>query len=113
MRQPLSPPALRKASFAGPRRRRTPLWCATAVVVLLAALTGCSSQDAICGGGEYPVHTVGSTGSACVDDDQPPPKGYTRYPEGKVPRHVGDEWDQYWQTHTVDEKGRIIQVPKS
>ncbi|MFF5567547.1 SCO0607 family lipoprotein [Streptomyces sp. NPDC012623] len=77
----------------------------------VAALAGCSTEDAICGGGEYGVMTVGSTGKACVPKGEEPPKGYVRYPEGKVPQHVDDKWDIYWQTHTVDEKGDIIEAP--
>ncbi|BET45611.1 lipoprotein [Kitasatospora aureofaciens] len=76
-----------------------------------AVLTGCSMEEASCGGGEYPVMTIGDTGSACVPNGEEPPKGYTRYPEGKVPEHVGDEWDTYWQTHTVDEHGKVVEVP--
>lgn len=79
--------------------------------VAVAVLTGCSSEDASCGGGEYPVMSVGSTGSACVSNGVEPPKGYVRYPEGKVPQHVGDKWDTYWSTHTVDENGKIIKAP--
>lgn len=79
--------------------------------VTLAMLTGCSTEDASCGGGEYPVMTVGGTGSACVSNGDEPPKGYVRYPEGKVPRHVGDKWDTYWSTHTIDENGKIIKAP--
>ncbi|MEV6182407.1 hypothetical protein [Streptomyces sp. NPDC052015] len=75
-------------------------------------LTGCSIEEASCGGGEYPVLAVGSTGSACVPDGEQPPAGYARYPEGKVPEHVGDKWDEYWSTHTLDEKGDIIEVPE-
>ncbi|MFE0455870.1 SCO0607 family lipoprotein [Streptomyces sp. NPDC058914] len=75
-------------------------------------LTGCSIEEASCGGGEYPVLAVGSTGSACVPDGEQPPAGYARYPEGKVPEHVGDKWDEYWSTHTLDEKGNIIEVPE-
>ncbi|MFE7352244.1 SCO0607 family lipoprotein [Streptomyces sp. NPDC057543] len=81
----------------------------SATAALLTA--GCSLQDATCGGGEYPVMTVGSTGSACVPNGEDPPKGYVRYPKGKVPEHVGDKWDTYWETHSVDENGRIIDVP--
>jgi hypothetical protein len=82
----------------------------TAAVV---ALTGCSLsfQDDICSNGEYPVLTVNGTGSACVTDDEKPPAGYTRYPEGKVPQQVDDEWDVYWRTHTVDKDGNIIDAP--
>ncbi|MCA1224109.1 SCO0607 family lipoprotein [Streptomyces sp. 8L] len=75
------------------------------------ALWGCAN-DAICGGGEYPVLNVGSTGSACVSDGHEPPRGYTRYPEGKVPRHVDDRWDVYWRSHTVDSGGKIVKAPK-
>ncbi|MFE3824685.1 SCO0607 family lipoprotein [Streptomyces sp. NPDC059092] len=95
-------------------RRRRPTRSVAGLVLAcaaVAALTGCSMEDATCGGGEYPVMTVGSTGSACVPEDEDPPKGYVRYPEGKVPEHVGDKWDVYWQTHTVDESGKIIEVP--
>ncbi|MFF0744879.1 SCO0607 family lipoprotein [Streptomyces sp. NPDC004111] len=92
-------------------RVRTPLWAAGAAALVLAA-TGCSMQDAICGGGEYPVLNIGSTGSACVKDGEDPPQGYTRYPEGKVPQHVDDEWAVYWQTHTVDKNGKIVDAPK-
>ncbi|MCX5206408.1 hypothetical protein OG897_33995 [Streptomyces sp. NBC_00237] len=74
------------------------------------ALGGCA-QDAICGGGEYPVLNVGSTGRACAPDGEEPPKGYVRFPEGKVPERVGDEWDEYWQTHTVDTDGKIVTAP--
>ncbi|MET7457930.1 hypothetical protein ABZT03_39990 [Streptomyces sp. NPDC005574] len=79
--------------------------------VTAALLTGCSAQDSVCGGGEYPVLSVGGTGSACVSDGEQPPKGYVRYPKGKVPREVGDKWDTYWGTHTIDEKGAVVEVP--
>ncbi|WP_155056815.1 SCO0607 family lipoprotein [Streptomyces blattellae] len=82
--------------------------------ITVVALTGCSGlslQDAICSDGEYPVMTVGGTGSACVKDSEKTPEGYTRYPEGKVPQQVDDEWDVYWRTHTVDEKGGIVAAP--
>ncbi|MEV7086207.1 hypothetical protein AB0O07_09965 [Streptomyces sp. NPDC093085] len=78
----------------------------------VAALTGCSIENASCGGEEYPVLSVGSTGSTCVPKGEDPPKGYVRYPEGKEPQKVDDKWDVYWQTHTVDENGKIIEVPK-
>jgi hypothetical protein len=73
-------------------------------------LSGCSLQEASCAGGEYPVLSVGSTGSACVPDGEEPPEGYVRYPEGKVPEYVGDKWDTYWSTHTIDEKGNIVEA---
>lgn len=92
------------------RRTRT-VWGLALAGVTAAMLTGCSMEDAQCGGGEYPVLTVGSTGGACVTNGEEPPKGYVRYPEGKVPEHVGDKWDEYWSTHTINEKGDIIKAP--
>ncbi|CAM5440748.1 Lipoprotein OS=Streptomyces tendae OX=1932 GN=GUR47_05425 PE=4 SV=1 [Streptomyces tendae] len=47
-----------------------------------------------------------------MPNGEEPPQGYTRYPEGKVPEHVGDKWDTYWQTHTVDEHGKVVEVPE-
>jgi hypothetical protein len=91
--------------------RKTILGLALAGTTAAVLLTGCSMQEASCGGGEYGVIAVGSTGAACVPDDEDPPKGYARYPEGKEPEHVGDKWDVYWETHTVDENGRIIKAP--
>jgi len=86
------------------------LGCATAALVL----TGCSLEyrEDICSGGEYPVTSVGGTGSACVSDGEQPPEGYTRYPEGKVPRQVDDKWDVYWRTHMIDENGAIVDAPE-
>ncbi|MFI6033589.1 SCO0607 family lipoprotein [Streptomyces sp. NPDC051315] len=78
-----------------------------------ALLTGCSLEEASCRGGEYPVLAVGNSGSACVPDGEEPPAGYARYPEGKVPEHVGDKWDEYWSTRTLDENGDIVKVPEA
>ncbi|HWU09378.1 MAG TPA: hypothetical protein VN520_23865 [Streptomyces sp.] len=91
---------------------RTTLGLALAGVTV-ALLTGaCSMQDAVCGGGEYPVLAVGSAGSACAPDGEEPPEGYARYPEGKVPEHVDDKWYTYWNTRTLDENGRTIEIPE-
>ncbi|MFI8105815.1 SCO0607 family lipoprotein [Streptomyces sp. NPDC086023] len=83
-----------------------------AVAGLVTALfaTGCGTgADRVCGGGHYPVKAVGNTtGQDCVPDGQEPPAGYVRYPEGKVPEHVGDKWDDYWSKVVVDEKGNIV-----
>ncbi|MFE2940900.1 SCO0607 family lipoprotein [Streptomyces sp. NPDC059255] len=97
-----------------PVRVRRPMRTVTGLVLAcaaVAALSGCAIEDAICSDGEYPVMTVGSTGRACTPEGEDPPKGYVRYPEGKVPEKVGDKWDIYWETHAVDEKGEIITVP--
>jgi hypothetical protein len=88
-----------------------PLWGLALAGVAGTLLVGCSTQEAICGGGEYPVMSVGGTGSACVSDGNEPPKGYVRYPQGKVPEHVDDKWDLYWNTHTLDKNGDIIKAP--
>lgn len=80
------------------------------------ALTGCAGlqyEEHICSSGEYPVMSVGGTGSACVSDGQEPPAGFVRYPEGKVPQKVGDTWDLYWDTHTLDKNGNIIDAPSA
>ncbi|MEV8456480.1 hypothetical protein AB0467_24040 [Streptomyces sp. NPDC052095] len=95
----------------GRGRNRAAVALALAAAAVAALTTGCSTQDATCGGGEYPVMTIGGTGSACQPNGEDPPKGYVRYPEGKVPKHVDDKWDIYWRTHTVDKKGDIIEVP--
>ena len=72
-------------------------------------LSGCTLQDAMCSSGEYPVKAVRSTtGGTCVPDGEEPPAGYVRYPQGKVPEHVDDKWDQYWSEHMLDEKGNEI-----
>lgn len=105
---------LDQSSATGRRRllvRPVRILAMASATVALLVVTGCSTEDASCGGGEYPVMTVGDTGSACVPNGEEPPKGYTRYPEGKVPEHVGDKWDKYWETHTVDENGKIIKAP--
>lgn len=109
MREPSRP----RTALSGNRYGRRPVTVLVLAAVSMAfALTGCSMEDAICGGGEYPILNVGSTGSACAPNGHEPPKGYTRYPEGKVPEHVGDTWDTYWQSHTVDKGGKIIKAPK-
>ncbi|CAL9637198.1 SCO0607 family lipoprotein [Streptomyces sp. enrichment culture] len=87
---------------------------ALAGLAATAALTGCSLleyRENICRSGEYPVLAVNNSGSGCVTDGEAPPPGYARYPEGKVPRQVDDEWDVYWRTHTLDEHGTVVPAP--
>ncbi|MFF4274121.1 SCO0607 family lipoprotein [Streptomyces sp. NPDC001536] len=86
---------------------------ALASLAAVVALTGCSLayEEDICSNGEYPVLSVGGTGSACVSDGEKPPTGYTRYPQGKVPQQVDDKWDVYWRTHTLDKDGKVIAAP--
>jgi hypothetical protein len=100
------------ASGSRPQKVRIAALLASTAAVL--TLTGCADweyRENICSGGEYPVLAVGSTGSACVSDGEEPDTGYARYPDGKVPEEVGDKWDVYWETHTLDKDGDIIDVP--
>lgn len=103
----------RRTPSPGRRRALARPLVALAAASLAADLLviGCSTVESVCSGDEYPVLAVNNTGSACVPDNEQPPQGYTRYPEGKEPQHVGDKWDTFWQTHTVDEKGTVIEAP--
>jgi hypothetical protein len=100
------PPAAALGRLAGMRTlTRTALVAALGVTLLTA---GCGA-DAICGSDHYPVKAVGNTtGRDCVREGQEPPAGYVRYPAGKVPKHVGDKWDEYWSTVVVDERGNVV-----
>jgi hypothetical protein len=87
----------------------TRLVAAVAALAVTVAVGGCTLRESICRSGEFPVKAVGSTtGQTCVTDGQDPPAGYVRYPQGKVPRHVDDEWDRYWKTVVVDETGTVV-----
>jgi hypothetical protein len=82
---------------------------AVAGVSAVFLVGGCTMQDAICAGGHYPVKLIGSdSGADCVPEGQEPPAGYVRYPAGKVPKHVDDEWDRYWSTRAIDAQGNEI-----
>ena len=82
---------------------------ALAAVLGVTLLTAGCGADAICGSDDYPVKAVGNTtGRTCVPAGQEPPAGYVRYPAGKVPKHVGDKWDEYWSTVVVDERGNVV-----
>jgi hypothetical protein len=75
----------------------------------LMLVSGCSIRESICRSGEYPVKAVDSTtGGACVTKGEDPPAGYVRYPTGKVPKYVDDEWDRYWSTHKLDAQGTEV-----
>lgn len=89
-------------------KRTTGLLTVAAMAAALLA-GGCTFQDAICGGDEYPVKLIGSTtGSDCVPEGEEPPAGYVRYPAGKVPQHVDDEWDKYWSDRAIDAQGNEV-----
>ncbi|WP_419183800.1 SCO0607 family lipoprotein [Streptomyces albidus (ex Kaewkla and Franco 2022)] len=91
------------------RRLSKPATTLAAAGLVTAFLTaGCSLQDSVCRSEEYPVKAVGSTtGQTCVADGEEPPKGYVRYPEGKVPEHVDDKWDKYWSTRVIDKDSNV------
>ncbi|MFD9541959.1 SCO0607 family lipoprotein [Streptomyces sp. NPDC060022] len=107
----------RRTNRPAPAVRPAGIRLAAAALVSAAAavaLTGCAGfeyREDICSRGEYPVLSVGSTGSACVSDKEKPPAGFVRYPEGKVPQQVDDKWDVYWDTHTLDKDGTTIEAP--
>jgi hypothetical protein len=75
----------------------------------LTAGCGMDLRDHECMSDEYPVKATGPEGgSACQTNGQAPPAGYVRFPAGQVPQRVGDKWDVYWETHGLDDKGRLI-----
>jgi hypothetical protein len=81
---------------------------AGSVTAALALTGGCLGQERICRAGEFPVKAVGNTtGRTCVGEGKEVPAGYVRYPPGKEPVHVDDEWDRYWRTVVVDEHGNV------
>ncbi|MFJ5776952.1 SCO0607 family lipoprotein [Streptomyces sp. NPDC093094] len=103
----------RRTSTALPTRLRV-AGAALAGTAALLALTGCSGleyREAVCSDGHYPVLAVNNSGSDCVQDGKEPAPGWTRYPEGKVPQDVDDKWYVYWQDHTLDEDGNIVDSP--
>lgn len=91
----------------GAGRRRVTMF---AIAGLLAAplVGGCTFRDAICGSDDYPVLQVDGTGRQCVPKGDEPPAGFTRFPAGKEPKHVDDEWDVYWRTHKLDQSGNVV-----
>jgi hypothetical protein len=102
-----------RLAVMSPHRTRRSLSLITAAGLAALLLTGgCTFQDAMCSDGEYPVKAVDSTtGGACVKDGEEPPAGYVRYPAGKVPKHVDDEWDKYWNEHRLNKDGQEIAGP--
>jgi hypothetical protein len=88
--------------------RRPAAFVVVAGVVAALALGGCTFRDAICGSDAYPVLQVGGTGRQCVSKGEEPPAGWARYPAGKEPKHVDDDWDVYWRTHTLDPEGNVV-----
>ncbi|MFJ9994989.1 SCO0607 family lipoprotein [Streptomyces werraensis] len=87
---------------------------ALASAVAVVAVTGCAGfeyREDICSADEYPALSVGGTGSICVSSKEAPPAGFVKYPQGKAPQQVDDKWDLYWDTHTLDEDGKVVDVP--
>jgi len=96
-------------SGARTRARQGFLRVVLAGIATAVLATGCQMRDAICRSEEYPVKAVGNLhGAACQTKGKEPPPGFVRYPEGKVPEHVDDEWDRYWNTKIVDRNGNIV-----
>ncbi|MEU7278361.1 hypothetical protein AB0A69_06150 [Streptomyces sp. NPDC045431] len=93
-----------------PYRRSLPCLALTGAVAALL-LTGCAYRERVCPPDHYPVLAVNNSGRDCVPDGEEPPKGWARYPEGKVPEYLNDEWDRYWDDKTLDERGRIVPQP--
>ncbi|MEU2447341.1 hypothetical protein ABZ588_28035 [Streptomyces althioticus] len=103
------------ATATAPRIGRARIAAAAlAGAAAVVAVTGCAGfeyREDICGADEYPALSVGGTGAICVSSKEAPPEGFARYPQGKVPQQVDDKWDLYWNTHTLDENGKIVDVP--
>ncbi|MFG3201974.1 SCO0607 family lipoprotein [Streptomyces sp. NPDC048192] len=97
-----------------PQHRRTSVpVLALAAAVTAFWLTGCAGwQERVCRPGEDPVLAVNDSGGDCVPKGEEPAPGWARYPRGKVPVYVGDEWDRYWSDRTLDEKGRVVPQPR-
>jgi len=90
-------------------RRRTVAVLTAAGVAAIFLAGGCGYEETMCSPGNYPVKAVhGFTGGTCVPDGEAPPAGYVRYPEGKVPKIVGDNWHRYWHEHMLDGNGREL-----
>ncbi|MEV7566008.1 SCO0607 family lipoprotein [Streptomyces tanashiensis] len=100
-------PRTHRPARGGTSVRRPLPGIAVAGLALALLLTGCTSQERVCGSGRYPVKAVGNPdGQDCVADGQEPSEGWVRYPAGQVPEYVGDEWDRHWSTVVVDAEGR-------
>ena len=63
-----------------------------AVLLAAAPISGCA-RERICSEGEYPVRSIRfpETGRACVEEGEPPPKGYETFPPGEVPEYVDED----------------------
>ena len=78
-------------------------------IATVVLVSGCLPKERVCSEGEYPAKGVGTPhGAMCQTNGQEPPEGYVRYPEGKVPVHLGDKWDRYWSGVIVDSNGNIV-----
>lgn len=95
------------------RRLRRGLGLTLVAAAAAGLLSACSLsfREAQCSDGEYPVLAVNNSGGQCLKNGEEPPQGWARYPEGKVPEYVGDKWDEYWMTRTLDENGKIVPLP--
>lgn len=74
-------------------RRAWPLLFVLAgVSVLLVA--GCGYREKICRDGEYPAFSLEfpESGRICVRQGEAPPAGYAKYPAGKVPYWLDEDY---------------------
>jgi hypothetical protein len=75
----------------------------TGGMLLVAALltplmSGCDllGQEGQCSAGEFPVYaTSNPNGGDCVKNGHKIPPGFAAYPEGRVPKYVGDKYDRW------------------
>ncbi len=84
---------------------------AAAAVLVVMTAGGCSWDEHVCGGGEYPVKPVdGGIGAQCVKDGKAPPEGFEAYPKGKVPEVIGDQWNIYWSQKQIEVTKAVEQM---
>lgn len=66
---------------------------------VVTALASCDVQDVareqLCSDGAYPAFSerYPRTGRTCVDEGQDPPVGFSRYPDGRVPKFVDEDYN--------------------
>lgn len=79
------------------RNARRAIWVGGALLAA-AGVPGCGWewQEGMCSEGEFPVYAVSNShGGQCITDGEPVPDGLAAYPPGRVPEHVGDEYDRW------------------
>jgi len=61
----------------------------------VTALPSCSYREKMCAQDEYVVYATEypDSGRNCVQNGEEPPQGYQRYPEGRVPHLVEEDYN--------------------